>query len=87
MPPENHQICFLAADQGVSKFLHHIVQETWYKKLRHSRTIYTAVPTSQLIGNLRKLARGLYNTKIIELLVQMRTFYADAKGVPEYIKI
>ena len=64
-----------------------VIKETWYKQFRHARRIYAAVPSSQIIGHICKRARGFHTTKLIELPAQMRTFYANAKGVPEYINL
>ena len=46
--------------------------------------IYAAVLDIQIIGHICKHARGLHNIDLIEMPMQIRTFYANTKGVPKY---
>ena len=78
---------FLAADRGVKKFICAAVDETWYKELEDARTFYARVPASKIMEHLRSRCRGLTNIELIDIPNEMRTFYADAEGIPQYINL
>ena len=78
---------FLAADRGVKMFLRTTVDETWYKELEDARTFYALVPASKMMQHLRSRCRGLSSIELIDIPNEMRTFYADSEGIPQYINL
>eukprot|EP00804_Cyclotella_cryptica_P005381 CCRYP_017446-RA/>CCRYP_017446-RA protein AED:0.44 eAED:0.44 QI:0/-1/0/1/-1/1/1/0/181 len=64
-----------------------IVDEIWYRDLRHDRSFYTHVTAKQLLSHLDDNCGGLHPSKLVNLPTNMLGFYTTADGIPEYINM
>jgi len=76
---------FEAAEKGASDFICAVVNETWYKSLRHPVTFYNNVTAITLIKYLRTNSGGLHSNNLATLPSEMLHYYAEAEGIPEFI--
>ena len=76
---------FEAAEKGASDFIRAVVDETWYKALRHPVTFYNNVTAFTLLEYLRTNSGGLHSNDLATLPSEMLHYYADAEGIPEFI--
>ena len=76
---------FEAAERATAKFIRDIVDEIWYRDLRHARSFYTNVTAKQLIDHLDANCGGLHPSELVNLPTEMMSYYAKADGIPEYI--
>jgi hypothetical protein len=74
-----------AAERGCHEFIKSIVEDTWIAELKHAATFYVGVKASALLAHLQKHCGGLHALDVVDLQVEMRLYYADAAGIPEYI--
>ena len=74
-----------AAERATAKFIRDSVDEIWYRDLRHQRSFYTTVTAMQLMEHLDDNSGGLHPSELISLPTEMRTYYTQADGIPEYI--
>jgi hypothetical protein len=76
---------FEAAKKGASDFIRAVVDETWYKALRHPVTFYNNVTAFTLLEYLHTNSGGLHSNDLATLPSEMLHYYADAEGIPEFI--
>ena len=76
-----------AAERAVAKFIRDVVDEIWYRDLRHARSYYTNVMAKQLMEHLDANCGGLHPSELVSLPTEMMGYYADAEGIPEYINM
>ena len=81
----NDRALYEAANRGACKLIYHAVDETWYQDLKSAMTFYTQVTAKQLLDHLEANCTGLHTIDAVELPSQMKGFYADAEGIPQYI--
>ena len=77
--------CFEAAERAAAKFIRDVVDEIWYRDLRHARSFYTNVTAKQLMDHLDANCGGLHPSELVNLPTEMMSYYAKADGIPEYI--
>lgn len=71
----------------MTKLIRDVVDEIWYKDLKHPCSFYTTVTAAQLLEHLDANCGGLHPIDLINLPMDMMTYYATAKGIPEYINM
>jgi hypothetical protein len=76
---------YKAAKQGVSKFLHNVVNEIWYNDLKKANTFYTKVTAINIMSLLDANSRGLHALNMILLCTDMMQNYVQADGIPQFI--
>ena len=69
----------------MAKFIRDVVDEIWYRDLRHARSYYTNVTAKQLMDHLDANCGGPHPSELVSLPTEMMGYYADAEGIPEYI--
>ena len=74
-----------AAERGCHDFIKSIVEDTWIAELKHAATFYVGIKASAFLTHLQKHCGGLHALDVVDLQVDMRLYYADAAGIPEYI--
>ncbi len=72
-------------ERALSKFIRDIIDEIWYKDLRHARTFYNKVTARELLEHLDANCGGLHPSELINLNTEMMGYYATTEGIPEYI--
>jgi hypothetical protein len=76
---------FEAAEMGASAFIRTVVDETWYKALRHPITFYNNVTAFTILEYLRNNSGGLHSNDLTTLPSEMLHYYTDAEGISEFI--
>lgn len=74
-----------AAERATSKFIRDMVDELWYRDLRHARSFYNNVTAKQLMEHLDANCGGLHPVELVSLPTEMMQYYAQVDGIPEYI--
>jgi hypothetical protein len=74
-----------AAKQGVSKFLHDVVNEIWHDDLKNTKTFYTKVTAIDIMALLDVNSEGLHAPNMITLCTNMMQYYVQADGSPQFI--
>jgi hypothetical protein len=74
-----------AAEHGVAKFLHDVVNKIWYNDLKDAETFYTKVTTLEIMAHLDANSGGLHAINMISLCSNMTQYYAQAYGIPQFI--
>ena len=72
---------FGAAKDGVKLFIYAAIQETWYKPLRDPTTFYNNVTAYDMLEFLCTNSGG----DLATIPSDMLHYYANAKGIPEFI--
>ncbi len=67
----NDYASFKAAERGVAKFLHEVVDEVWYNDLKDADTFYTKVTAREIITFLNANSGGLQAIDMISLRTNM----------------
>jgi hypothetical protein len=73
------------AEQGVSKFLHDVIDKIWYNHLKHAGTFYTKVTAIEIMSILDANSGGLHALDMILLCTDMMQYYMQADGSPHFI--
>jgi hypothetical protein len=81
----NDYVSFEVAKQGVSKFLHNVVNEIWYNDLKNANTFYTKVTAINIMSLLDANSGGLHALNMILLCTDMMQYYVQADGIPQFI--
>ena len=58
---------YVAAEKGICNFIQTVVEEVWYKDLRHALTFYNNVTAYALLGHLTSNSGGLHNNELVSL--------------------
>ncbi len=74
-----------AAKQGVSNFLHDVVDEIWYNDLRNTNNFYMKVMAINIMVLLNANSGGLHALDMILLCTDMMQYYVQADGIPHFI--
>ena len=61
------------------------VNKTWYKELQDPDMFYMIVTDLTLLDNLTEFCSGLHAVDVVDILQLMKTLYADAKRIPQFI--
>jgi hypothetical protein len=83
----NDYASFEAAERGVVKFLHEVVDEVWYNDLKDANTFYTKATARKIIAFLDANSGGLHTIDMISLCDNMHNYYTQADGIPQYINM
>jgi len=70
-----------AAERGVAKFLHNVVDEIWYNDLKDAETFYTKVTAIDIMALLDANSA----IDMISLRTNMTQYYAEVDGIPQFI--
>lgn len=81
----NDYNAFLAAEKGLSLFIQTVVDEVWYKDLRHALTFYNNVTAHALLEHLVVNSGGLHNNELVSLPAEMLSYYEESEGIPEFL--
>jgi hypothetical protein len=82
----NDYASYKAAKQGVSKFLHDVVDEIWYNDLKNANTLYTKVMTIHIMSLLDANSKELHALNMILLCsMDMMQYYLKVDGIPQFI--
>ena len=76
---------YKAAKQGVAKFLRNVVDEIWYNNLKDAETFYMKVTALDIMILLNANSGGLHAVDMISLRTNMKQYYAEADGIPQFI--
>jgi hypothetical protein len=76
---------YLAAKKDLSLFIQTVVDEVWYKDLRHPMTFYNNVTAYALLDHLVANSGGLHNNELVCLPAEMLSYYAESEGIPEFL--
>ena len=57
----------------------------WYKDLLNAITFYNSVTVYNLLQNLVVNSGGLHRNDLVNLPTEMLHYYAESKGIPEFI--
>jgi hypothetical protein len=74
-----------AAKQGMSKFLHNIIDEIWYNDLKNADTFYTKVMAINIMALLDTNSGGLHALNMITLHTDMMQYCMQVNGIPKFI--
>ena len=75
------------AERATAKFIRDMVDEMWYRDLRHDQSLYTTVTAAALLHHLDTNCGGLHPSELVNLPTEMLGYYAIAEGIPEYISM
>jgi hypothetical protein len=64
-----------AAECGVAKFLHNVVDKIWYNDLKDAKTFYTKFTTLEIMAHLDANSGGLHAIDMISLHLNMTQYY------------
>ena len=73
------------AERSCHDFIKAAVEDIWIAELNHAVTFYVGVRASTVLDHLQKHCGGLYALDVIDLQVDMRLYYTESVGIPEYI--
>jgi hypothetical protein len=76
---------YVAAEKGICNFIQTVVEEVWYKDLRHALTFYNNVTAYALLGHLTSNSGGLHNNELVSLPTEMLSYYEESEGIPEFL--
>jgi hypothetical protein len=76
---------YIAAEKGISHFIQTVVDEVWYKDLRHTLTFYNNVTVYNLLQHLATNSGRLHNNELVNLPTEMLSYYEDSEGIPEFL--
>ena len=76
---------YLSAERATALFIRSVVDEVWYKDLRHPVTFYNSVTAYDLLNHLVINSGGLHRNDLVNLPSEMLHFYEKAEGIPEFI--
>jgi hypothetical protein len=76
---------YKAAERGTAKFLRKVVKEVWYNNLKDADTFYTKVLALKIMAFLDTNSGGLHTVDMITLCTNMRRYYVQVDGIPQYI--
>ena len=74
-----------AAERGVAKFLHDVIDEIWYNDLKDAETFYTKVTAIEIMALLDANSGGLHALDMISLRTNMTQYYVQADVIPQFI--
>jgi hypothetical protein len=83
----NNYASYEAAEGGVAKFLHDVVDEIWYNDLKDAKTFYTKIMALEIMAHLDTNIGGLHAIDMISLCSNMTQYYVQADGIPQFIVI
>jgi hypothetical protein len=81
----NNYASYKAAEQGMAKFLHDVVDEIWYNDLKNPYTFYMKVTAINIMSLLDASSGGLHALNMITLRTNMMQYYVQADGIPQFI--
>jgi hypothetical protein len=73
------------AKQGVSKFLHDVIDEIWYKDLKNANTFYWKITAINIMSLLDATSGGLHAFNMILLCTDMMQCHVQVDGIPQFI--
>ena len=76
---------YKAAERGATKFLREVVEKVWYNNLKDADTFYTKVLALKIMAFLDANSGGLHTVDMITLRTNMRRYYVQVDGIPQYI--
>ena len=76
-----------ATECGCCAFINNTLEDTWIRKLRHTKTIYSNVNTRALMDNTQLHCKGLHVLEVVNLTSMMITYYSDSAAFHKYINI
>jgi hypothetical protein len=76
---------YKAAKRGVSKFLCNAIDEIWYNDLKNANTFYTKVTAINIMALLNGNSGGLHALDMITLQTNVKQYYVQADGIPQFI--
>ena len=62
-----------------------VVDKTWYKELEYPDTFYTNVTDLKLLDHLTEFFGGIHTFDAANIPQLMKTLFADANGIPQFI--
>jgi hypothetical protein len=81
----NNYASYKPAKRGVAKFLHDVVDKTWYNDLKDTKTFYTMVTALEIMVHLNANSEGLHAINVISICSNMTQYYVQAGGIPQFI--
>jgi len=81
----NDYNAYVAAKKGISNFIQTVVDEVWYKDLRHALTFYNNFTAYALLQHLTTNSGGLHNNELVSLPTEMLSYYEESEGIPEFL--
>jgi hypothetical protein len=81
----NNYNSYVAAKKSISLFIQTVIDEVWYKDLRHALTFYNNVTVYALLEHLVTKSGGLHNNELVSLPTKMLSYYEDSEGIPKFL--
>ena len=64
-----------------------VVNDTWYKELEDLDTLYTNVTALKILDHVTEFCLELHTINAVEIPQAMKTLFADADGIPQFINV
>ena len=75
-----------AAEQETRELITGVVEDTWVRKVKRAKTLYTLVTAWKLAPHLQVTCGGLYALGVLKLKNNMQQYQLNSEGTPKYIK-
>ena len=66
-------------------FVMEVLEKTWYKELKDPYTFYTNATALKLLDSLTKFCSGIHIFDPVDITQLMKTLFADADRIPQFI--
>ena len=76
----------IAAEAGLCDFIHHVVDETWYKTLRDPDDFYTKITAMEFLNHFENNSTELTETEAVKIPIQMMSLYKECDSIPQYLQ-
>ena len=70
-----------------SQFILAVVNDTWVRELRNTKTLYNDVAPKALLSHLQSGCTGRHSLSLLALHNKMQRYHLEVKGIPEYNNI
>ena len=78
---------YKAIERCLRKFFVYEADDTWIRKIKHTRHYYMKGTINEIIDHLKVSCLGTHAIDALSLQITMRDYHLKAEGAPEYIII
>ena len=75
------------AQQETAQLILAVVDNTWVRELRNTKTLYTNIAPKVLLSNLQAGCTGRHALNLLALHNKMQRYHLEVEGIPEYINM
>ena len=78
---------YKTARQEMAQLVLAVVNDTWVREIRDTKTLYTNAAPKALLSHLQEWCTGRHALKLLAVHNEMQRYHLEVEGIPEYINM